>query len=154
MISSGSPCKTFYQPVYSSLKKLCAQAPSPGRYAILTPETWPHWRGDERQGVQHLLRSVNMDTDQYQMGRSKIFVKNPESVRVPFPGCCLLPWGFASCPQRLSRISRESLDMNPSVNVGMLSPTFPCPLALGGLGDEEEGAGWDSTGSSAGSQIP
>ncbi|KAL4634760.1 unconventional myosin-If-like [Arapaima gigas] len=50
------------------------------RYAILTPETWPCWRGDERQGVQHLLRSVNMDTDQYQMGRSKIFVKNPESL--------------------------------------------------------------------------
>ncbi|NWW84699.1 MYO1F protein, partial [Rhynochetos jubatus] len=50
------------------------------RYAILTPETWPSWRGDERQGVQHLLHSVNMDPDQYQMGRSKVFVKNPESL--------------------------------------------------------------------------
>ncbi|XP_061871190.1 unconventional myosin-If isoform X1 [Colius striatus] len=50
------------------------------RYAILTPETWPSWRGDERQGVQHLLRSVNMEPDQYQMGRSKVFVKNPESL--------------------------------------------------------------------------
>ncbi|NXP45390.1 MYO1F protein, partial [Heliornis fulica] len=50
------------------------------RYAILTPETWPSWRGDERQGVQHLLQSVNMDPDQYQMGRSKVFVKNPESL--------------------------------------------------------------------------
>ncbi|KAM4810242.1 unconventional myosin-If [Rhinophrynus dorsalis] len=50
------------------------------RYAILTQETWPRWRGDERQGVQHLLRSVNMDSDQYQMGRSKVFVKNPESL--------------------------------------------------------------------------
>ncbi|XP_070787907.1 unconventional myosin-If [Pituophis catenifer annectens] len=50
------------------------------RYAILTSETWPRWRGEERQGVQHLLRSVNMDVDQYQMGRTKIFVKNPESL--------------------------------------------------------------------------
>ncbi|XP_073400258.1 unconventional myosin-If isoform X4 [Dendrobates tinctorius] len=50
------------------------------RYAILTPETWPRWRGDERQGVQHLLRSVNMDADQYQMGKTKVFVKNPESL--------------------------------------------------------------------------
>ncbi|XP_036597218.1 unconventional myosin-If isoform X1 [Trichosurus vulpecula] len=50
------------------------------RYAILTPETWPQWHGDERQGVQHLLRSVNMDPDQYQMGRSKVFIKNPESL--------------------------------------------------------------------------
>ncbi|XP_066551296.1 unconventional myosin-If [Amia ocellicauda] len=50
------------------------------RYAILTSETWPCWRGEEKQGVQHLLRSVNMDTDQYQMGRTKVFVKNPESL--------------------------------------------------------------------------
>ncbi|XP_073674988.1 unconventional myosin-If [Garra rufa] len=50
------------------------------RYAILTAETWPHWRGAEQQGVLHLLRSVNMDTDQYQMGRTKVFVKNPESL--------------------------------------------------------------------------
>lgn len=50
------------------------------RYAILTAETWPSWRGPEQQGVLHLLRSVNMDNDQYQMGRTKIFVKNPESV--------------------------------------------------------------------------
>ncbi|XP_023382556.1 unconventional myosin-If-like, partial [Pteropus vampyrus] len=52
------------------------------RYAILTPQTWPQWRGDERQGVQHLLRAVNMEPDQYQMGSTKVFVKNPESVSV------------------------------------------------------------------------
>uniref|UniRef100_A0A8C7KY44 Osteoclast-stimulating factor 1 n=1 Tax=Oncorhynchus kisutch TaxID=8019 RepID=A0A8C7KY44_ONCKI len=50
------------------------------KYAILTAETWPCWRGGEQQGVLHLLRSVNMDTDQYQMGRSKVFVKAPESL--------------------------------------------------------------------------
>ncbi|XP_035888604.1 unconventional myosin-If isoform X3 [Phyllostomus discolor] len=50
------------------------------RYAILTPQTWPQWRGDERQGVQHLLRAVNMDQDQYQMGSTKVFIKNPESL--------------------------------------------------------------------------
>ncbi|XP_036394223.1 myosin IEb [Megalops cyprinoides] len=50
------------------------------RYAILTKETWPQWRGDERQGVLHLLRSVNMDQDQYQLGKCKIFIKAPESL--------------------------------------------------------------------------
>ncbi|KAL2090187.1 hypothetical protein ACEWY4_014875 [Coilia grayii] len=50
------------------------------RYAILTAETWPCWRGREQDGVLHLLRSVNMDNDQYQMGRTKVFVKNPESL--------------------------------------------------------------------------
>lgn len=51
------------------------------RYAILTPETWPQWRGDVRRGITHLMNYVNMDNDQYQMGRTKVFIKNPESVR-------------------------------------------------------------------------
>ncbi|XP_069506360.1 unconventional myosin-Ie-like isoform X2 [Ambystoma mexicanum] len=50
------------------------------RYAILTKETWPLWRGEEKQGVVHLLRSVNMDADQYQLGKSKVFIKAPESL--------------------------------------------------------------------------
>uniref|UniRef100_A0A8C1HNZ3 Osteoclast-stimulating factor 1 n=1 Tax=Cyprinus carpio carpio TaxID=630221 RepID=A0A8C1HNZ3_CYPCA len=50
------------------------------RYAILTKESWPTWRGDEKQGVLHLLRSVNMDQDQYQLGHTKIFIKAPESL--------------------------------------------------------------------------
>ncbi|KAI4900186.1 hypothetical protein NFI96_017675, partial [Prochilodus magdalenae] len=52
------------------------------RYAILTKESWPTWRGDEKQGVLHLLRSVNMDQDQYQLGRTKIFIKAPESTKL------------------------------------------------------------------------
>ncbi|XP_054854598.1 unconventional myosin-Ie-like [Eublepharis macularius] len=50
------------------------------RYAILTPQTWPSWRGDERQGVVHLMKAVNMDADQYQLGRTKVFIKAPESL--------------------------------------------------------------------------
>ncbi len=51
------------------------------RYAILTKETWPQWRGDVRQGVEHILRSVNMNQEEFQMGKSKLFIKAPESVR-------------------------------------------------------------------------
>ncbi|CAF90088.1 unnamed protein product, partial [Tetraodon nigroviridis] len=50
------------------------------RYAILTRETWPSWRGEERQGVRHLLNSVNMDQDQFQLGKTKVFIKAPESL--------------------------------------------------------------------------
>uniref|UniRef100_A0A3B5AL08 Osteoclast-stimulating factor 1 n=1 Tax=Stegastes partitus TaxID=144197 RepID=A0A3B5AL08_9TELE len=50
------------------------------RYAILTKETWPSWRGEERQGVLHLLNSVHMDQDQFQLGKTKVFVKAPESL--------------------------------------------------------------------------
>ena len=49
-------------------------------YAILTPKTWPTWRGDVKEGVLHIVNSVNMDSDQFQLGKTKIFVKNPESV--------------------------------------------------------------------------
>ncbi|KAK2172541.1 hypothetical protein NP493_950g01025 [Ridgeia piscesae] len=50
------------------------------RYAILTPETWPKWRGDDKRGIHHLMGSVRMEQDQYQLGRSKVFIKNPESL--------------------------------------------------------------------------
>ncbi|XP_075714040.1 unconventional myosin-Ie [Rhinoderma darwinii] len=50
------------------------------RYAILTKETWPSWRGDEKQGVLHLLHCVNMDSDQFQLGKTKVFIKAPESL--------------------------------------------------------------------------
>lgn len=68
------------------------------RYAILTKATWPVWRGDEKQGVLHLLQSVNMDNDQFQLGKSKVFIKAPESVSTscrPTPSSCL---AFTSCP--------------------------------------------------------
>lgn len=50
------------------------------RYSILTPETFPRWDGDARAGCLHILESVMMDEDQYQMGNTKIFIKNPESL--------------------------------------------------------------------------
>ncbi|KAI9532485.1 Unconventional myosin-Ie, partial [Dissostichus eleginoides] len=49
-------------------------------YAILTKESWPRWSGDQRQGVLHLLSSVHMDQDQFQLGKSKVFIKAPESL--------------------------------------------------------------------------
>ena len=33
-----------------------------------------------KRGVVHLMNYVKMDNDQYQMGRTKVFIKNPESV--------------------------------------------------------------------------
>lgn len=77
----------------STLSKPSLPSP-PHRYAILTKATWPVWRGDEKQGVLHLLQSVNMDSDQFQLGRSKVFIKAPESVSTncgaaPFLPSCL-----------------------------------------------------------------
>ncbi|XP_012539423.1 unconventional myosin-Ie [Monomorium pharaonis] len=50
------------------------------RYAILTKETWPRWPGDEKQGIEWILGSVHIDRSQYQLGRSKLFIKAPETL--------------------------------------------------------------------------
>uniref|UniRef100_A0AC35TFU4 Unconventional myosin-Ie n=1 Tax=Rhabditophanes sp. KR3021 TaxID=114890 RepID=A0AC35TFU4_9BILA len=50
------------------------------RYAILTSKTWPKWNGDPKKGCEIICESVNMSEDQYQLGRTKIFIKNPESL--------------------------------------------------------------------------
>ncbi|XP_029167448.1 unconventional myosin-Ie-like isoform X2 [Nylanderia fulva] len=50
------------------------------RYAILTKETWPHWPGDEKQGVEWILGNNHVDRSQYQLGRTKLFIKAPETL--------------------------------------------------------------------------
>ncbi|GAB1861960.1 Unconventional myosin-Ie-like isoform X2 [Camponotus japonicus] len=50
------------------------------RYAILTKETWPRWPGEEKQGVEWILGSIHIDKSQYQLGRSKLFIKAPETL--------------------------------------------------------------------------
>lgn len=60
----------------------------PPRYSVLTPETYPHWNGPVKDGIKHLMTTVSMEPDQWQLGRSKVFVKSPESVRVITYFCC------------------------------------------------------------------
>lgn len=50
------------------------------RYCILTPETYPKWRGSVQDGIRHLMTAVNMEPDQWQLGISKVFVKSPEAL--------------------------------------------------------------------------
>ncbi|XP_034936680.1 unconventional myosin-Ie-like [Chelonus insularis] len=50
------------------------------RYAILTKETWPYWNGDEKHGVQWIMSSIHIEESQYQLGKTKVFIKAPESL--------------------------------------------------------------------------
>ncbi|XP_014677764.1 PREDICTED: LOW QUALITY PROTEIN: unconventional myosin-Ie-like [Priapulus caudatus] len=50
------------------------------RYAIVTVRHGPKWRGEPRQGIAHIMQSVSMDSDQYQLGKTKVFIKAPESL--------------------------------------------------------------------------
>ncbi|CAL8101968.1 unnamed protein product [Orchesella dallaii] len=50
------------------------------RYAILCKETWPSWHGDPLEGIRRIMNAAHMDSDQFQLGHSKIFIKAPESL--------------------------------------------------------------------------
>ena len=51
------------------------------RYKMLTPDTWPHFNGDAVQGCSLILRSMGlMEGSQYQLGRTKIFIRQPVSL--------------------------------------------------------------------------
>ncbi|CAG0924254.1 unnamed protein product, partial [Notodromas monacha] len=49
------------------------------RYSILCPRTWPKWFGEPKEGVKLILTSVGLDSSQCQLGKTKIFIKAPES---------------------------------------------------------------------------
>uniref|UniRef100_A0AC34EZQ8 Uncharacterized protein n=1 Tax=Panagrolaimus sp. ES5 TaxID=591445 RepID=A0AC34EZQ8_9BILA len=52
------------------------------RYAILSTETWPlrNYHGDAKKGCEIICRSAGISRDQFQLGKTKIFIKNPESL--------------------------------------------------------------------------
>jgi len=54
------------------------------RYAIVAKETWPNWSGDPKKGIEIIMQRVNMDKAQYELGKTKIFIKAPESVKAFF----------------------------------------------------------------------
>ena len=50
------------------------------RYAIISKETYPRWTGDPLNGIQHIMKTVAMEPSQWQRGKTKIFIKAPESL--------------------------------------------------------------------------
>ena len=49
------------------------------RYGVVCKET-KFWNGPGDKGIKLIMDSVNMDNDQWQMGKTKVFIKAPESV--------------------------------------------------------------------------
>ena len=50
------------------------------RYKILSPKTWPEWRGDAKAGVQELIKHLGLQPADYQLGKTKLFLKEPKTV--------------------------------------------------------------------------
>uniref|UniRef100_A0A672TCN2 Myosin IB n=1 Tax=Sinocyclocheilus grahami TaxID=75366 RepID=A0A672TCN2_SINGR len=47
------------------------------RYKMLCKQTWPHWKGPAREGVEVLLKNLQVPAEEFAFGRSKIFIRNP-----------------------------------------------------------------------------
>ncbi|XP_018412721.1 PREDICTED: unconventional myosin-Ib isoform X3 [Nanorana parkeri] len=50
------------------------------RYKMLCKQTWPHWKGPARVGVEVLLNDLQIPKEEFSFGRSKIFIRNPRTL--------------------------------------------------------------------------
>ncbi|XP_027020171.1 unconventional myosin-Ib isoform X2 [Tachysurus fulvidraco] len=57
-----------------------AYEPCLERYKMLCKQTWPHWKGPARDGVEVLLKNLEVPEEEFAYGRSKIFIRNPRTL--------------------------------------------------------------------------
>ncbi|XP_003801875.1 unconventional myosin-Ib isoform X1 [Otolemur garnettii] len=57
-----------------------AYEPCLERYKMLCKQTWPHWKGPARSGVEVLFNDLEIPMEEYSFGRSKIFIRNPRTL--------------------------------------------------------------------------
>ncbi|XP_055379065.1 unconventional myosin IC isoform X2 [Condylostylus longicornis] len=50
------------------------------RYKCLSKETWPHYMGSSKDGVQILAHALKYNSDDYRMGKTKIFIRFPKTL--------------------------------------------------------------------------
>ncbi|XP_019849639.1 PREDICTED: unconventional myosin-Ia [Amphimedon queenslandica] len=50
------------------------------RYKMLTSKTWPTWKKSPRDGVKTILKECKRKDEEYSFGRTKIFIRNPQTV--------------------------------------------------------------------------
>lgn len=50
------------------------------RYKSLCPDTWPHYQGTAKDGVQDLCRYLEYQEDEYRIGKTKIFIRFPKTL--------------------------------------------------------------------------
>jgi myosin-1 len=54
------------------------------RYKMLCKETWPLWKGDTKTGVEKILKEHKISAEEFRMGKTKVFIRNPKTVRLLF----------------------------------------------------------------------
>ena len=51
------------------------------RYKMITKATWPSWNKSPQAGVQAILNDHKIPDEEYRMGKTKIFIRNPKTVK-------------------------------------------------------------------------
>ena len=55
------------------------------RYKMLSAPTWPSFSGTPKDGCQKIMEAQEIVKEEYQLGKTKIFIRNPLTVRTPLP---------------------------------------------------------------------
>ncbi|NXQ29526.1 MYO1A protein, partial [Alaudala cheleensis] len=50
------------------------------RYKMLSPRTWPHWHGGDREGAEVLLAGLEFPAEELAFGHTKIFIRSPRTL--------------------------------------------------------------------------
>lgn len=50
------------------------------RYRLLSWSTWPRWNGEDREGVEKVLGSLILSSEELAYGRTKIFIRSPKTL--------------------------------------------------------------------------
>mmetsp|Transcript_29945 Transcript_29945/g.78528 ORF Transcript_29945/g.78528 Transcript_29945/m.78528 type:complete len:1114 (+) Transcript_29945:74-3415(+) len=50
------------------------------RFKSLCPDTWPNWKGNDKDGVQRLTDHLKLPAGECKIGRTKVFIRNPATV--------------------------------------------------------------------------
>jgi myosin-1 len=50
------------------------------RYKMLSKETWPRWNKSSQAGTQQILNSLGIGAEEYRMGKTKVFIRNPTTL--------------------------------------------------------------------------
>lgn len=50
------------------------------RYKMLSKKSWPRWGDTPRAGTELLLKEHNIKDDEFRLGKTKIFIRNPRTL--------------------------------------------------------------------------
>lgn len=47
---------------------------------MILKETWPHFKGSDRDAVALIMKSLSADENPFELGNTKVFIKMPKTV--------------------------------------------------------------------------